>query len=193
MSDRGSWRPLPSRRVALVRLELYEGHQWSDEPEQERPTEDDAVSAAVDLIRQARRAGSNRKREVLFHAFYMRFNPEFYKDGMGKMLWQIACDLEYPTTWALRQIVDLEKEAEEARERMRRDGMGREPFGRHVKYDSDVWPHLSRLETQGLIVQGPTKSKNVSVFVSSLGRAFIRFALDAYRERGDTPDPVKPG
>ena len=173
-----------AKEVAAVLVELYEGHEWSSEAEEEHPREEDVVSAAVELVREARRAGSNRKREVLFHAFYMRFKPEFYKTGMAKMLWTIACDLEYPTMRALKAIDELEEKTERKRQL---SSPGTLPFGAHVTYDAEEWPHVGRLEAHGLLVRDRGGSKNATVFVSTLGRAFMRFALEEYWEHGGLP------
>ena len=168
-----------AEEITAVHLELLERHRWDGEPEEEHATWDDVASASVDLVRQARRAGSNRKREVLFRAFYMQFDPEFYKTGMGRLLWGIACDLEYPTMWALREIEEKDEKDQAA----------------SVLFTSEIWGHVGRLEAHGLVykIEGggglartSSASRGKKVGVTHLGQAFIRFALDEYRERGDS-------
>ena len=109
----------------------------------------------------------------------MQFSPEFYKTGMGRLLGSIACELEYPTMWALREIA-REAEADKAQR-----NSGYVPPGAMVKHGSEHWPHASRLETHGLVVSFREGSAD-RVVISHLGHAFVHFALDECRERGDS-------
>lgn len=154
-------------------------HDWGSEPEAERPGAHDLESAAVDLVREGRRAGSHRKREILFRAFYMRFDRELYKAGMGKLLWGITCDLEYPTLRALRELIEEEKLVVE----QRAQSLSPNPLALFLKKDDKRWPHVARLEAHGLIWVRERLPDTEGIRISQLGLALFRFALEEYWER----------
>jgi hypothetical protein len=167
-----------AKAVVEELTEVVTQHDWGSEPEEERPSEHDLESAAVDLVREGRRAGSHRKRELLFRAFYMRFDPELYKEGMGKLLWDITCALEYPTLRALRELIDEEKAAIERRAKL----ISPNPLALFIKKNDMRWPHIAQLEVRGLIWVREHLPDMEGIRISKLGHALSRFALEEYWE-----------
>jgi hypothetical protein len=167
-----------AKAVVEELAEVITQHDWGSEPEDERPSEHDLESAAVDLVREGRRAGSHRKREILFRAFYMRFDPELYKEGMGKLLWDITCDLEYPTLLALKELIDEEKLAVERRTK----SLSPNPLATFIKKNDKRWPHVAQLEVHRLIWVRERLPDMEGIRISKLGHALSGFALEEYWE-----------
>lgn len=83
---------------------------WKDSEAEERPTVDDFFGAARDLADEYERARTNRKRELLNRAFWGRFNPTLYRQGLTQMLWDYVRQLEYPEALLLAELTSKVEE-----------------------------------------------------------------------------------
>jgi hypothetical protein len=152
------------RKMAPLVVELHERilatEAWRSQPEGEQPTAHDVGTAALALLRRVHRAGSNRKREVLFRAFFSGFDPKLFREGMSRYLWNTACDLEYPT---LRVLKELECEGTD------REGVA-------VSKLKARWPHVAELRDRHLVHLSQETERSARAWVTDIGRALFEFA-----------------
>jgi hypothetical protein len=162
---------------------IFRDYAWQERAEDEQPTTQDFLDGFLALTRAAKRAGTNRKREILYRAFYRRFDPTYYLTGQSTLLWEISNVLEYPDFLALEDV------------RVQYDAALADRKNSHrisrpaavIRLHSEHWPHIARLEAHGL-VYGYKENPDLSlVLITALGRALIAFAWLPPGERPDEP------
>lgn len=79
---------------------------WEDVNADERPTGDDVRRVAKEFGDAHDDASGPPKRKLLVNAFFGYFNPKFFREGMSKILWDYAVQLEYPDARYLRQLME---------------------------------------------------------------------------------------
>ena len=87
--------------MVLVQEEPY----WKDKEASEKPSVDDVFHGYKQFQEAAAKAHSNRKRRVLFDAFWNSFKPEFYVDGIREILWAKVMQLEYADLLFLKKTL----------------------------------------------------------------------------------------
>lgn len=70
------------------------------------PPLEDRENVVKAALKQFHDAGSNEKRNIIWEALNNSFNPQFYKDGLYRILWRMVEKLEYPDFRVLRQLID---------------------------------------------------------------------------------------
>jgi hypothetical protein len=76
--------------------------------EDHKPTAEDAALYLVELGYKSKTASNNKKRWVLFQAFFGRFDPKLHEEGMDRVFWELAEQLEYPEVCLLRELPAIE-------------------------------------------------------------------------------------
>lgn len=88
---------------------------WEEVDEAEFPTKDDVKNIGKKFCAAHEGASGPPKRKLLVNAFFGYFNPKFFRDGMSKILWDYAVQLEYPDARYLRQLIgDVSKQNHES-------------------------------------------------------------------------------
>jgi hypothetical protein len=76
--------------------------EWSRESESERPHVDPAFQD--EFVEQWKTASGKRRIEMLGAAWFSYYRPQFYREGMNRILWGYAKQLEYPDALALKRF-----------------------------------------------------------------------------------------
>lgn len=138
---------------------------WKDQKESERPSVDDVIHGYKQFQEAAAKAHSNKKRRVLFNAFWNSFKPEFYIDGVREILWAKVEQLEYADLIFLKKVLS--------------DKSKSHPIGKNT-------PEIEfaeRLEKLGLVQFTSTEERGGSRPVSYKGLAckMEEFALEEFQ------------
>lgn len=137
----------------MQEIVLETSKKWKDFEDRDRPTPSDVAQGLAKLAEVYRRTNNNRKRKLLWNAFWNSFNPEFYDAGIANILWEKVEALEYPDFIFLKKVLEKTDPSE-------RDGWYFEHEGGRGKWRGNQLPILNseedaeyaeRLSHQGLL------------------------------------------
>ena len=88
--------------------------EWEDEKHKGKqpPSLGDVVQGLLRFREAYHGAGNNKKRRMLYTAFWSAFRPEFYDAGLSDILWGKVEDLEYPDLVFLAKVIENTKPEE---------------------------------------------------------------------------------
>ena len=150
---------------------------WEGREDHERPTAEDVFQGYHRFKRAYETAGNHKKRKILFNAFWNRFKPEFYAEGLSNILWDKVEELEYPDFIYLKKLVD----SQNPKTRM---------FINEV-IQSPEYEFMSRLEEQRLAYVSPASTSfGNSVIPTGVAALLVDFALEEFWNQEDPPPSI---
>lgn len=142
---------------------------WDGVDDDERPNQEDARKAAEEFCDAHDDASGPPKRKLLVNAFFGYFIPKFFREGMSKILWDYAVQLEYPDALYLRRLTEevqeqLQKGTDESS--WTEDGIEWGGAQRPLKPSDLDYEFARRLEHIGLVEIGRYGSRADYVVVT---------------------------
>jgi hypothetical protein len=177
--------------VQDIVLELSE--KWKNFEERDRPTASDVEKGLAKLAEAYHQTNNNRKRKILWNAFWNSFKPEFYDEGIANILWEKVEALEYPDFIFLAKVLDNTDPKEKSSMYFEHDS-SIEDGGAHgrggwrgnqlpVRESEEEAEYADRLSHQNLVEVENSESRAV-LLVSWKGLApkLKKFALDEFEK-----------
>lgn len=161
--------------------------EWKNHKESEKPRPEDVLHGYEQLKAASAATRSNKKRKVLFNAFWNSFKPEFYAEGVCEILWAKVEALEYPDFIFLKKVLDStdpKKSNGWFFESVQEGGRGKWRGNQLPVFHSDEdAEYAERLSHQGLADLEPSETQGI-LLVSWKGLApkLKIFALDEFFE-----------
>ncbi|MBP6703224.1 MAG: hypothetical protein KA385_06930 [Vicinamibacteria bacterium] len=183
-------------RDAIDEMVVALQRQWEGRKDSERPTADDVFHGYKQFKDAYQHTHNNKKRRILFNAFWNSFRPEFYDEGISKILWEKIEALEYPDFIFLKTVLEKTDPAKKT------SIFGESAFeGGRGQWGGDQIPvrssdaeaeYAERLSHQNLVEIEHSKTRGV-LLVSWKGLApkLKKFALDEfelYEEEKSPPE-----
>lgn len=178
---------------------LQLAQEWSEEKHRNKqpPLREDVEKGALRLADAYHEARNNKKRRMLYQAFYSYFRPEFYDEAISEMLWEKVQNLEYPDLVLLDKV--LKQTHPEKRSALLQEGG---PGGRGTWRASQLPIYeasedaecAERLQREGLVSLDTNDSQGV-ILVSwrGLAKRMRDFALSEFESwKPDQPKGEAP-
>ena len=180
--------------VEEILLELSKEWQEEKHKRKQPPSQEDVAQGLIRFHEAYHRARNNKKRRLLYTAFWSSFRPDFYDEGMSEILWQKVQDLEYPDLLFLAKVIDKTDPDERTSVYYEPEGgLGPWKGDQLAIYESsEEAEYANRLADRGLVTVEDSKTHGV-ILVSWRGVAakLKQFALEElWKEKvGDPPAP----
>ena len=177
-------------------LELSE--KWKNFEERDRPTASDVEKGLAKLAEAYHRTNNNRKRKILWNAFWSSFKPEFYDEGVANILWEKVEALEYPDFVLLAEVLektDPKKKGVVFQQSVHQGGLGNWNGDQlPLRTSDEKAEYAERLSQQGLVDIEQRDTRGV-LLVSWRGLApkLKKFALDEFERYEAEKSAPSPG
>jgi len=150
------------------------GLNSADVPEEAKPTVEDAALYLVELGHESRKASNHKKRWVLYQAFFGRFNPKLHREGMDRIFWERAAQLEYPEVEFLRMLAVYRAEGY-----------------KKINIGDTRFAFIEKLMTMGLIATNSESLRSpVPLVITTFGEKFREFVYRVGPEHNPFDPPA---